>query len=362
MKKIILCALMTAVMLFALCACGLGETKPQTTPAAEKPAEAEAPAPVEDVAEPEQTKDPITIRIAIASPDTAPVYVALHEVLEVEFAAETDGHITFEVYPASQLGDETQALELVKNGNLEMTATTTSPVAGLIPEFGVFDIPFLFESAEQAVEIMNGPVGEALKEKAEEYGIYVFNFTEFGFRHLSNSKVDVHTPADCEGLKIRTMDNAIHLATWRNLGANPTPMSVSEVFTAIQQGTIDGQENVLSGAYGYKIYEVNKHFTLTGHVFSPLAYAFNAEIFDSYDAEDQALIKEYLSKAADRSVELNKTNQENLIASMESEGVTVTRLTTDEVNLFREATISVWDIVAESAGSEIVDLMKEQIF
>ncbi|MFA6506302.1 MAG: DctP family TRAP transporter solute-binding subunit, partial [Treponemataceae bacterium] len=179
------------------------------------------------------------------------------------------GKYDIQVYANSQLGDDVRATEAVRMGTLEMVATTASPVTGLVPELNVFDLPFIITSEKGADAIFDGPVGAKFSALLEAKGFKNLCFMENGFRQLTNSAREVKTPADLKGMKVRTMQNPLHLAAWKALGANPTPMAFSEVFTAMQQKTIDGQENPIPTIYLQKFNEVQKYATLSGHIYSP---------------------------------------------------------------------------------------------
>ena len=233
----------------------------------------------------------MTIKFAVGGPETLPIYRAAKDHFKPQIEARSNGRIKVELYPSSQLGDDVKLIESIRAGTLEATGPTSAPLVGIAPEVAIFDIPFVFGSAKVADFILDGKIGQKLSAILETKGIYNFSWSEMGFRYLTNSVREIKAPRDVKGLKIRTMENPIHLANWRLLGANPTPMPVSEVFTALKQKAIDGQENPVVAIYGWKFYEVNKYITLTGHVYSTLSFLYSKKIFDTYSKEDQDLIR-----------------------------------------------------------------------
>ena len=226
-----------------------------------------------------------------------PSYLANKRFGEI-LAAKLPGKYTVQVYANAQLGDDVRATEAVRMGTLEMVTTSASPLTGLVPEFNVFDLPFIVPSEKAADAIFDGPIGAKLAAALESKGIKLLAYYENGFRQLTNSAHEVKSPADLKGLKIRTMQNPIHLEAFRAMGANPTPMPFSEVFTALQQKTIDGQENPIPTIWLSKFYEVQKYVTLTGHVYGPHIMLIGKKLWDSFPAGDQKIIAEAAQESA----------------------------------------------------------------
>jgi TRAP-type C4-dicarboxylate transport system substrate-binding protein len=198
------------------------EQKPQTeqtVKAEEKPAQAK-----------------IIFKVGSGGSITLPMSIAMQEYFEGEVEKRSNGKIDVEVYPASQLGDDVKLVEQLRAGTLECAIPVPSPLVGLVPQLAVFDTPFLFKSTNVVDKLLDGELGQRLNKLFEEKGLVNLGWGEMGFRQTTNAKRDIRKPEDLKGLKIRTMENPIHIATWRALGTIPTPMPVSEVFTAIQQG------------------------------------------------------------------------------------------------------------------------------
>ena len=154
-------------------------------------------------------------------------------------------------------------------GTQELTFTSTGPVPNFVPEARILDIPFLFRDKAHARAVLDGPIGQDMLKTFESKGFKALAWGENGVRHMTNSKRAVNGPDDLKGLKMRTMENPVHVAAYKGLGIVTTPMAFPEVFTALQQGTVDGQENPLSVIMAAKFDQVQKHLSLTGHVYSP---------------------------------------------------------------------------------------------
>ncbi len=303
---------------------------------------------------PKAAAKPATVlKISNGINEQHPTYLACKE-FEKMVESKLPGKYDVQVYANAQLGDDVRATEAVRMGTLEMVATSASPLTGLVPEFNVFDLPFIVTSEKAADAIYDGPIGAKLAALLEPKGIKLLAYYENGFRQLTNSVREVKSPADLKGLKIRTMQNPIHLAAWRALGANPTPMPFSEVFTAMQQKTIDGQENPIPTIYLSKFYEVQKYVTLTGHVYGPHILLINKKMFDSFPAEDQKIILEAAQASAKFQRETNRKMNRDFIAELKKAGMVVTELTPEQVKAFQEAVKPVYDEWIPKIGKELV--------
>jgi TRAP-type transport system periplasmic protein len=186
-----------------------------------------------------------------------------------EFAKLTQGRYKINIFASGALGGEREMVESVQLGTLDLVVTSTGPVGNFVPEVMITDIPFLFRDYDHARKTLDGPIGQDLLSKFPSKGIVALAWAENGFRHLTNSKRPVSTPEDLKGLKLRTMENQVHMTAFRALGASPAPMAFTELFTALQQGTVDGQENPIPVITSSKFGQVQKNLTLTGHVYSP---------------------------------------------------------------------------------------------
>ena len=222
------------------------------------------------------------------------------------FAAEVDkrtnGRIKIQTFYSGALGAERESIEAVQLGTHELTLTSTGPVPNFVPEARILDIPFLFRDKAHARAVLDGPIGQEMLAKFESKGFKALAWAENGVRHMTNSKRAVNSPDDLKGLKMRTMENPVHVAAYKGLGIVTTPMAFTEVFTALQQGTVDGQENPLSVIMAAKFEQVQKHLSLTGHVYSPAIFLMNKAAFDKLSADD----KRHFTEAAKVAVKANR--------------------------------------------------------
>jgi tripartite ATP-independent transporter DctP family solute receptor len=273
----------------------------------------------------------------------------------------TNGRYDIQLYANAQLGDDVKATEAVRQGTLEMVGPANSPLAGMIKELAVLDLPFLFPSEEVADKVLDGPVGQKIAKAAEAKGLKILAFWENGYRQLTNNVREVKSPEDVKGLKIRTMENPIHLAAWKALGANPTPMPFSEVFSAMQQKTIDGQENPIPTIYLQKYNEVQKYCTLSGHVWGSLLFIMSKKTWDSLSAEDQKIFQEAANEARDYQRKVNREMNRDLVSKLKAAGMTVTELTPAQQKAFQDAVKPVYDQFADKIGKDLIDQVVAEV-
>src|SRR5262249_2216816 len=208
-----------------------------------------------------------------------------------EVEKRTDGRYKVQTFYSGALGAERESVEGVQLGTLDLTLTSTGPLPNFVPDVAILDIPFLFRDYAHARAVLDGPIGQELLAKFPAKGMVGLAWGENGFRHMTNSKRPVNLPEDLKGLKMRTMENPIHIEAYRQFGILPTPMAFTEVFTALQQGTVDGQENPLSVITSAKLDQVQKYLSLTGHVYSPAVFLMNKAQWDKLsDADKQAFL------------------------------------------------------------------------
>jgi tripartite ATP-independent transporter DctP family solute receptor len=214
----------------------------------------------------------------------------------------TAGRYKIQTFYNASLGSERESIESVQLGTQELTFTSTGPVPNFVPEAKILDIPFLFRDKGHARRVLDGPIGQEMLVKFESKGFKALAWGENGMRNVTNNKRAVNTPDDLKGLKLRTMENPVHVAAYKGLGIVTTPMAMAEVFTALQQGTVDGQENPLSVIMAAKLDQVQKHVSLTGHVYSPAIFLMNKAAFDKLTPADQKVFLE----AAKTAVKVNR--------------------------------------------------------
>lgn len=238
-----------------------------------------------------QAQQPKVLNLAFVGRATAPEGIAMTAFAK-EIEAKTNGRIEIRLHPGGALGGDREVLEGLQIGTVDLTIPSTSVIANFVPEVQVFDIPFLFRDFDHAQAVLDGPIGQEILAKFKAKGLQGLAFGGIGFRQLTNSRRPVNGPDDVKGLKIRTQENQIHLQVWRALGALPTPMALPEVFTALQQGVVDGQENPIGAILNNKFGQVQKYLTITNHAFTPVGFVMAPRAFEALSPEDQKLFVE----------------------------------------------------------------------
>ncbi len=237
----------------------------------------------------------------------------------------TQGRYKCQQFPNSALGGEREMIEAVQLGTLDFVNTSTGPVGNFVPEVKIVDIPFLFRDYDHARKVMDGPIGQDILTKFPSKGLVALSWTENGFRHMTNNKRPIVKPDDAAGLKMRTMENKVHMDGYRAFGIQPTPMAFPEVFGALQQGTVDGQENPIPVILASKFSQVQKYLSLTGHVYSPALLITSPRVMNKLSDADKKVFYDVAKHATVEQRKKVNEDEANGIAQLEKEGMTVVR-------------------------------------
>jgi TRAP-type transport system periplasmic protein len=264
----------------------------------------------------------------------------------------TQGRVAIQIHHSRQLGDERQVVEGLQLGTVHLTVTSTGPLGGFVPEMNALDLPFLFRDAAHAYKVLDGEIGRELLAKFEAVGIKGLAFWENGFRHITTSKKLIERPADLKGLKIRVMENRVHQAAFRQLGADATPMAWGEVFTSLQQGLLDAQENPIPIVSTFKLYEVQKFLSLTGHVYSPAPVLMSKKTWDRMPPDIQKILLDTAMEVAKVQRQLNRGQEEKQLGELRAKGMTV--IEHPDRAAFREAMKPVFEQFQGQFGKDLV--------
>ncbi|KRB66282.1 TRAP transporter substrate-binding protein [Noviherbaspirillum sp. Root189] len=262
------------------------------------------------------------MRISVSTAQNSHQGVAI-DTLAKEVEKRTNGRYKIQTFYSGSLGAEREAVEAVQLGTQELTWTSTGPIPNFVPEVKVFDVPFLFRDYAHARAVLDGPIGQEMLTKFDSKGLKALAWGENGFRHMTNNKRAINAPEDMKGLKMRTMENPVHIQAYKGFGIIPTPMAFTEVFTALQQGTVDGQENPLSVITANKFDQVQKYLTLTGHVYSPGVFLMNKATFDKLSAADKQAFLEAAKVAAKANRDRVDADEKSAVADLRSKGMQV---------------------------------------
>ncbi|WP_417512970.1 TRAP transporter substrate-binding protein [Marinobacter sp.] len=248
--------------------------------------------------------DPVTLRLAHVVNEQDGFHIAAVKFQDL-VAERTEGAVSIELYPNASLGDERTLLEGMQIGTVDMGVITNGPVANFVEEMAVFELPFLFPSPQAAYEVLDGPIGQELLDKLSEVNLKGLAYAERGFRNLTNSERPVNTPADMDGLRIRVMENPVYVDTFRALGANAIPMAWTEALTAMQQGTIDGQENPVNVVHSFKLNETQNYMTLSRHTYAPAIFVMGMPAWNKLPEAAQEVLEQAAQEAAEHERQVN---------------------------------------------------------
>ncbi len=265
----------------------------------------------------------ITLRLAQASAADGAIGLSMDKFAQ-DVYEKSNGRIKVLTFHNGQLGSERENIESVQMGDLDMAVVNQSVLINFLPEIAAFDLPYTITSAEHADKVFLGDIGNEYLQKLEAVRLRGFSIWESGFRNLTNSKRDVNSIDDVQGLRIRVMENKIHQELWMALGADPVPMSWSDAYTGMQQGAIDGQENPATVIDKNNVVEVNKHMAVTEHCYSTVYILFSPKIWDRLSKEDQDLLNECMRKAEVDERNLSRKMDKEAIVTLESKGMVVT--------------------------------------
>ena len=367
-KKLI--ALTSAVSLTALSVAGCGGSSQTSADAGkgneQSQAAAETKVETADAAASQDTSDgtdytqgdKITIKIAHVSQEGVPIDVASKKLGDM-LNEKTGGRITVNVFPASALGNNTELLEQLQMGTLEMAISSVAFLGAFTETTKLLDIPYLFQSNEAAEEVLDGDVGQTIFENLQPAGFEGMAWLATGWRHVTANK-EIHKPEDMKGLKIRVMENQMHIDHFNALGASAVPMAFSELYTALQNGTMDAQENPFANIDGNRLYEVQKYIIKTGHIYDTSPLLASKTWWDSLSESDQKLIRECVNEMVTYERELSASNEAELEEKIGNNGTNVViTLTDEERQAFKDAAQPVYDKYGPEIGEDLISQVNE---
>lgn len=283
-----------------------------------------------------------------------PYHMASEKFAELVYER-TNGEIEIQVFPNSQLGGQRELLEGVQFGSIDIAMTSSAVLGNFVPNAQVIDLPFIFRDAEHVYHVVDGPLAERLYEGAEKKNMKILSTWENGFRNIANTVRPVLTPDDMKGIKIRVFESQMYVDMFETMGALPTPMAMSEVFTALQQGTIDGVENAVVQMYASKYQEVIRYMTITEHTYNPQIVTMRLDKWNKLTEEQQQIIQQAAIECRDYNRQLAAEKTGEYLEKMIEQGVEVTYLTPEQKEKFKEKMLPIWEPYYETIGKELID-------
>lgn len=323
------------------------------TGCSQKPAETSA-APANSSETTAAPQEKIVLKLGhTAAPDHP--YQTASEMFAQKVSEKTNGMIEIKVFPADQLGKQNELIEGAQLGTVDMVLTSDVALSTAEPLIGVLNLPFLFKDYDHVMNALNGEIGDKLSEALAKKNLIVIGWWENGFRHITNSKVVIDKPEDLKGLKIRTPNGTVFVDTFNMIGASATPMSFGELYSALQLGTVDGQENPTTHVLTQKFYEVQDYLSLTYHIHVSEPLVMSKQVFDNLSIEYQQILVESAKEVAAWSFETTKNTEADEIEQIKATGMDVH---VPDVAAFQAAMKVVYEKYEGVFGKELIDAIK----
>jgi tripartite ATP-independent transporter DctP family solute receptor len=275
-------------------------------------------------------------------------------------AERTNNEVRIDLFPSNQLGGAEQQVDQVRRGSIFMSWSGPAFWTRVVPELEALSLPFVLPDPESAFNLVDGPVGEQLAEKLEERDVVVLGWGDLGARHVTNSRRPIRAIEDFQGLKLRMQPNELHLRTFRALGANPTPLDIAELFSALQQGVMDGQENPYSIILTNRFQEVQDYLSDTAHFYDYVVFLANKQQFEDLKPEYQEAIRESMAEAIAWQRSYNGEANEKALAELQAQGMQFDPISDELRAEMRERTAPVIDEARERLGSDFIDLVLQE--
>lgn len=296
------------------------------------------------------------LKLAHAAPETD-LQQTLSLFFKEQVEARSKGSITVNIFPHGQLGNDAQMIDGARSGIVDIAMSGLNNFTGLIPEAGAFELPFMFPSRDIAYKVLDGAAGQGVAEKFGPAGLKLLGFPENGYRNITNNRGPVREPADLEGLQMRVNNSKALNDMFAVLGANPQQIPVAELYTALETGVVDAQDHPIGIVVSFKFNEVQKYLSLTQHAYSALALVMNLEKFNGLTEEERKIVTEVAAEAVTKQRELSLAKEEEMIAALEAEGMSVNR----DVNAaaFQAEIKPIWDSFIAENGDGLVKAIAE---
>lgn len=301
-----------------------------------------------------------TFKFATQNPKGHPIVTGMEKFAEL-VTAKSGGKMKVNLFPGGALGSDQANVSAVQGGTLEIVSLNSGILASQAKEFGIYDFPFMFANPQEADAVVDGPFGRSMHQKLEPKGIVGLAYWELGFRNVTNSRRPITKVEDLAGLKLRVIPNAINVDWVKALDANPTPMPFPEVYTALEQKAIDGQENPVTVINANKFYEVQKHVVITNHQYNPQSVIFSKKVWDTLSGDEKKILADAAQEAAKFQREASRNAAGGALDNMKKNGMQVTELSPAELAKFREKMKPVIAKHSEVVGADTVAALQAEL-
>lgn len=283
------------------------------------------------------------------------------QVFADEVAKLSGGKMKVRAIGAAALGSDIQMQQALIGGAQEMMVGSTATLVGITPEMALWDTPFLFNSGAEADQVLDGKTGQQIMGKLGDKGLVGLVYWENGFRNLTNSKKPVQSAEDFKGLKLRVMQNNVFLDTFQRLGANAVPLPFSELFTALETKTVDGQENPYNTILSSKFYEVQKYLSVTNHVYSPWIVTASKKWWDGLSADERGILMQAAKVSRDFERKDTRAEADKALAQLKADGMQVNTVSADQVQQMRGTIAPVNEQIKQAVGPELWQAVQDQL-
>lgn len=301
-----------------------------------------------------------TIRWGHLNNTDHPVSKGVQKFAEI-VAAKSGGKIKVREYPANQLGSEMQQQSALRAGTQEMQSPATTSLVGIVKDYGLIDFPFIVSTPQQADALLDGPVGAALLAKLPEKGLVGLAYWDLGFRNVTNSRRPITKGEDLDGIKIRVIPNPVYLETFKAFNANPVPMSFTELYSALETRTVDGQENPFSVILSNKFYEVQKYLSVTNHTYSTNIILVSRKFWDGLSADEQKLLQDAAIEARDYQRKVSREQAKAVIDELKAKGMEINEISPAELDRMRAKTKPIAEKFSSDYDPALVKLFNSEL-
>ena len=300
------------------------------------------------------------LKFATQNPKGHPLVMGMEKFAEI-VAARSGGKMKVALFPGGVLGSDQANVSALQGGTLDLVTLNSGILASQVKEFGVYDFPFMFANSKEADAVVDGPFGKMMHDKLEAKGIVGLAYWELGFRNITNSRHPINKVEDIAGLKLRVIPNAINVDWVKALGANPTPLPFPEVYAALDQKAIDGQENPVTVINANKFYEVQKYLAITNHQYNPQSVIMSKKVWDTLGAPEHKILRDAAVEAAKFQRQAARDQAGSALENLKKNGMQVTELSSAELAKFQAAMKPVIAKHSETVGPEVVKALEAEL-
>jgi tripartite ATP-independent transporter DctP family solute receptor len=301
-----------------------------------------------------------TLKMGLQNPKGHPAVMGAEKFAEI-VAARSGGKIKVNLFPGGVLGGDAPTVSALQGGTVEMTVLNSGILASQVKEFAIYDFPFLFANAKEADAIVDGPFGKGLHARLADKGIIGLAYWELGFRDLTNGRRPINKVEDIAGLKLRVIPNPINIDWVKALDANPTPLAFPELYAALEQKAVDGQENPVSVILANKFAEVQKYLTLTHHQYNPQSVIISKKVWDTMSPAEKKIIQDAADEAGKYQRQVSRDQAASTIDQLKKAGMQVTELPAAEMAKLHLKMKPVIDKHAASVGEATVKEVQAEL-